>query len=68
MCEERIIELEERIAHMEHSLQTLSDALYIQQRQTEQLLDQLRKLGERIKPFILEAESSSPGHERPPHY
>jgi len=68
MSEQRIIELEEKIAHLEHGLQTLGDTVYTQQRLLERLGDQVRLLSDQVKPLIQEPGSASSGHEPPPHY
>ena len=68
MSDEHNIELEEKIAHLEHGIQALSETVYNQQRLLDQLADQYRTLVEQVKPLVQAAGSSAPGHEPPPHY
>ena len=69
MSEERLIELETRVAHQERLIEELNDVLTDQQSQltrleqtAEALKDRLRALGEGG------AGASDPEAERPPHY
>lgn len=65
--EHRIEALESRLAYQDQALQELSQELFAQQRQIEQLQASCRELARRL------TESSSGladsvGDERPPHY
>lgn len=67
MNEERLIELETRIAFQEQGIQELSDVIFRQQQQIDQL-DQLCKL---LLHKMQDVETASPGKpadEKPPHY
>ena len=64
--EQRLVLLETRIAHLEDSLQQLSDAFYVQQRE-------LDKVAARNAQLLAELDSQPGGtpasqHEKPPHY
>ncbi len=65
--EQRLIEIESKIAYQEDLIHTLNDAVYKQQEKITQLEQQDRKLMERIKSL---GESSDNGHDDqpPPHY
>lgn len=64
---ERVANLEIRFAHVERLVQELSDVLYRQQRELDELARRERQLTDKVsaqEPGLVEA--SSP--ERPPHY
>ena len=65
--EQRLIEIESRIAYQEDLIQTLNDVVYKQQEKITQLEQQDRKLMERIKSL---GESGDNRHDDqpPPHY
>ena len=66
MDEDRLIDIETKMAHQEQLLSELNDALTDQQAQIsrleslcQSLIDRLKSLGEHVDPS---------GDERPPHY
>ena len=68
MDEQRLTDIETKIAHQEHLLAELNDALSSQQAQLlhlkslcDTLVDRLRSLAEAVPP-------GNPLDERPPHY
>ncbi len=64
---ERIDLLEFKVAHLERSLQELSDVLYRQQRELDALRDRNRQLHEQLQQ--LEERGGDPNRvEIPPHY
>lgn len=67
MNENRITELEIKIAYQEDLLQNLNTALSNQQMQISRLEETCKFLNERIK-NITESESFMQGIEKPPHY
>jgi SlyX protein len=68
MDEERLIDLETRLAFQEAALQALSDALAAQQQQIDQLLQTCRWLAERGPAPDEGAAAASQAREPPPHY
>ena len=64
---ERIETIEFKLAHLERSLQDLSDVVYRQQREIEAILELNRKLTDLVEE--LEGRSADPNAvEIPPHY
>ena len=63
--ESRIIALEEKLAHQEHAVAELSDALYAQQRRIEALEGLGRELLEQVRRL---REGREGGESAPPHY
>lgn len=66
MSEERLAELEMRVAFQEQHLQELSDELYRQQQQVSQLDRLCRLLLQKWQE--LPSAPGKPGDEKPPHY
>tara|TARA_R110000787_G_scaffold13918_15_gene43261 strand:- start:1338 stop:1550 length:213 start_codon:yes stop_codon:yes gene_type:complete len=67
--EERLIDLESRIAYQDDTLRVLSDTVARQQKQIDQLQIFCRQLLERIKAQPdNQGEAYSPADELPPHY
>ena len=64
---ERLIELETKVTHQEHSLEELNQALCDQQSQLEKLHQALDLLTHKIKQG-LGNDSNIRDHEKPPHY
>jgi uncharacterized coiled-coil protein SlyX len=66
--QDRITELEIKVAHAEQALTELSDVLYGQQ----QLIDQLGQRMEALQQRLDAADGAAPGaetaDEKPPHY
>ncbi|NPU93569.1 MAG: SlyX family protein [Gammaproteobacteria bacterium] len=65
--EDRITELETRIAFQEHNLQELSDEMYRQQKQIERLDNICRMLLQQMQD-VSSALPAKPQDEKPPHY
>ncbi|MFO1406335.1 MAG: SlyX family protein [Steroidobacteraceae bacterium] len=64
---DRIESIEFKLAHLERSLQELSDVVYRQQREIEALLELNRRLTDLVEE--LEGRSADPNAvEIPPHY
>jgi len=68
MDEDRLVEIETRLAFQENTIKDLSDTVYEQQKQIDALHKTLKQLVDQIKaPSII-----SPGRnlqdEKPPHY
>lgn len=65
--EDRLIELEIKAALAEDLLEELNRTVFHQQRQIEQLQQELRTLRQQMQ-AVLPAEPPSPNDEIPPHY
>ncbi len=66
--DDRITELETRVAHQDHALTELSDEIYRQQQQITRLEDQSRQLVARVEALAVADASGDPSDEVPPHY
>lgn len=65
--EERLEALETRIAHQDQTIQDLSQELFAQQKQVEQLQRHTRMLAQRLEE-ARHGVADAVGDERPPHY
>ena len=68
MSDERLIEIETRIAHQDHALNELNDVVTSQQARIMHLERLCASLAERIADMSEAARSGSAEDERPPHY
>ena len=68
MSEERLIDLESRIAHQDHALNELNDVVTAQQARLMHLERLCASLAERIADMSESARTGSAEDERPPHY
>jgi len=68
MSEERMVNIEAKIAYQEHSLQELNDVIYRQQKQIDQLEQICQQLIERVKSLAETSLTGTPEDEKPPHY
>jgi SlyX protein len=68
MSDERLIDIETRIAHQDHALNELNEVVTAQQARLMQLERLCASLAERIADMSESARSGSPEDERPPHY
>lgn len=66
--EDRLIELETRLAHQDQAMLKLSDEVYQQQKQIAALEACCRQLLERLEQFTMSERAASPPDEVPPHY
>lgn len=67
--EQRVIELETRLAHHERMAEEMSAVLFEQGRAIDLMTAQLRRLRERIGELEAAVPGGSPADERPPpHY
>lgn len=66
--ESRIEALEIRIAHLERSIQQLSDALYQQQRELARVIERNRQLLAELETAAGPGSEAATAVERPPHY
>jgi SlyX protein len=65
--EQRLIEIETRLAHQDRLLGDLDLALTSQQAQLTRLEQMCQKLIDHMR-SMSDAEADEPGDERPPHY
>ncbi len=69
--ENRLVDLEIKLAYQENALQQLGDVLLRQQRQIDQLEQRCLQLQERIRAIgdtTVEIAATNPADEVPPHY
>ena len=66
--DEKTIDIETKLAHQEHLLSALNDALSNQQAQIADLEKLCRSLVERIRALSEAGPGNSNDEERPPHY
>jgi uncharacterized coiled-coil protein SlyX len=63
-----LTEIEIKIAHVEHAINELSDAIYRQQSLINGLETGFAELKERLMAAEKSPAGNSPGDEKPPHY
>jgi len=68
MDEQRLIDIETRIAYQEQALAELNDVLTDQQAQLTRLQNFAVTLGERIRSPAERPESAAEDEQKPPHY
>jgi SlyX protein len=69
MSEDRLVEIETKIAFQEQTIKDLSDVLYEQQQEIERLGSICDALVKRVKEFSeLAPGIGAPATEKPPHY
>jgi SlyX protein len=68
MDEDRLIDIETRLAHQDHLLAQLNDALTDQQAQLMQVTELCQSLIERMRTTPEASTGAGPDDERPPHY
>ena len=68
MNEDSIIDLQSRIAHQEHTIAELNDALASQQTQISDMEAKIVALTDRVRALSDAAPAADSGDERPPHY
>ena len=69
MSEERLVEIETKIAFQEETIKDLNDVLYEQQQEIERLGSLCDALVKRVKEFSEFAPGvGAPANEKPPHY
>lgn len=69
MSEERLVEIETKIAFQEQTIKDLNDVLYEQQQEIERLgsiCDTLAKRVKELSEFAMGIDA--PANEKPPHY
>ena len=68
MDEQRIIEIENKLAHQEQMLMELDNALTTQQSTIMTLERMCASMAERMQALGGDETAAPPGDERPPHY
>jgi SlyX protein len=69
ISEERLVEIETKIAYQEKTIKDLNDALYEQQQEIERLGDICNSLVKRVKELSgVTLGIDAPANEKPPHY
>lgn len=68
MSDERLEQIEIKLAYQDDALRQLSDVVYRQQQQIEVLRNQYQRLDERITNGGSTAAPPSAEDEKPPHY
>jgi SlyX protein len=66
--EERIIELETKVAYQEHTIQQLNDIVTAQQKKLDKLEAGVKELIGRLRDVSGGLSDINPTHEKPPHY
>ncbi|HYD81993.1 MAG TPA: SlyX family protein [Paucimonas sp.] len=68
MSDERLIDLEIKIAHQDHLLDVLNKTVYEQQKKIDDLERLCTELARRLKDIASNANERMPANEKPPHY
>jgi len=69
MIEERLVEIETKIAFQEQTIMDLNDVVYEQQKEIQRLSTICDALMKNIKAFSEDTPgSNAPANEKPPHY
>jgi SlyX protein len=68
MLEQRLTELETKLAFAEDLVETLNETVIRQQRQLDSLQEQLRLLHQQMRDSQSDAEPTTLREEIPPHY
>lgn len=66
--DDKIIDLQTRIAHQEHTIAELNDVVTGQQTELAMLVAQVRALTDRVRALSEAVPASDSGDETPPHY
>ena len=68
MNDERLVNIETKIAYQEDTIQALNDVVCNQQKQIDQLEATCKLLFDRLKNMSSTKVDESPADEKPPHY
>ena len=68
MSEERLVEIETKMAHQEYLLNELNDVVAKQQEFIMQLEERFGTLADRLRSISDALPAAGSGDERPPHY
>ena len=68
MNEDRLVEIETKIAFQENTIKDLSDAVYSQQKQIDTLNKTMKQLVDQIEDSSVISPRGTLKDEKPPHY
>lgn len=68
MDEQRLVDIETRLAFQEDTIDRLNEVIYRQQELIDRLIARCEMLGSRVKELAEKLPEDSDGEERPPHY
>ncbi len=68
MNEQRLVEIETKLAYQEDTIQQLNDVVCLQHNQLEKLETVCKHLMDRLKELSDDKTNSSSSIEKPPHY
>ena len=68
MNDERLVNIETKIAYQEDTIQALNDVICTQQKQIDQLETTCKMLFDRVKTLSPTKAGEFPADEKPPHY
>ena len=68
MENDRLQQLELKLAYLERGNQELSDVVYRQQQDLDALKSRLKRLGDQLRAITEEGADPSAADEKPPHY
>jgi SlyX protein len=68
MDEERLINIEIKIAYQEDLIEELNNTIYQQQQQIDRLQTACQSLANNLQSLTESGNEISPGNEAPPHY
>ncbi|NCF52318.1 SlyX protein [Gammaproteobacteria bacterium] len=68
MSEDRLVDIESKLAHQDQLLQELNDVVTAQQSTIMRLEDLFEALIERVRSIAESSPEPAPPDERPPHY
>lgn len=68
MNEERLINIETKIAFQEDMIEELSKTIYQQQQRLDRLTAACQSLAEHLEALATAKDGGMPANERPPHY
>ncbi|MEJ2172165.1 MAG: SlyX family protein [Woeseiaceae bacterium] len=68
MSEDRLVDIESKLAHQDQLLQELNDVVTAQQSTIMRLEDLFEALIERVRSIAESSPEPAPHDERPPHY
>lgn len=67
MTEDKLIDIETRLAYQDDAIQALSDVVYQQQKQLDRMEKQLQLMLGKLQD-LGQNQATKIDHERPPHY
>ncbi len=68
MREERIINIEIKVTHLEDQIDEMNKTIYRQQQQIDRLINAASSMAKRLDALSENNDQTSPADERPPHY